>query len=343
MTPKDLTVSSIDRENILNNGYALSVIQESIWLKGFQFDWKIWFSRKQVADFFEVDRKTIDRALDENDDELRNNGYEVFTGERLREAKNAYVRDIIVPNPDDDLWFHDSTPRIWLFDFRSFLDLAMLLKESKKAQEVRWIILDLAISAIHKKTKWNTKYINTRDKTFLSTLYSSENYRKKFTDTLRDCVEMSNMKYPIFTDKIYQIAFHEKSKEYKDLLWLSQSDNMRNTLYSEVLDAIAWLENGISDLIRQDFNVNGKLTRKQAEDIFENAKDNPFIQPLIEKAKRLMASRDNAFREVYHAPLADYIGSVSVEDFERFIWEKSQDFEKTLEETKDVIARLKDR
>ncbi len=35
--------------------------------------------------------------------------------------------------------------------------------------------------------------------------------------------------------------------------------------------------------------------------------------------------------------------NVSKEDFEKFIWAKSMDFEKRLEETQDIIKRLKDR
>jgi hypothetical protein len=56
-----------------------------------------------------------------------------------------------------------------------------------------------------------------------------------------------------------------------------------------------------------------------------------------------MVSRDYCFRDVIHQKLTHYIWNVWEKDFERFIWEKSMDFEKRLEETKDIIKRLKNR
>ena len=52
-----------------------------------------------------------------------------------------------------------------------------------------------------------------------------------------------------------------------------------------------------------------------------------------------MASRDLAFRDALHLQLKQYITPIQVEEFERFLGEKS----KELEESKDVLKRLKDR
>jgi hypothetical protein len=46
---------------------------------------------------------------------------------------------------------------------------------------------------------------------------------------------------------------------------------------------------------------------------------------------------------VQHDKLENYITEVSCTDFEKFIWEKSKDFEKQLEEAKEIFKRLKDR
>ena len=119
---KELTNSSIDRQNILNNSLAIQEIQEQIWMKWFYFEWKIWFTKKQVIDFFEVDRKTIDRYLEINQDELRKNWYEIFTGERLKEAKNTFKRDLNVPLYEEDFGLNNAKSNLWMFDFRSFLN-----------------------------------------------------------------------------------------------------------------------------------------------------------------------------------------------------------------------------
>jgi hypothetical protein len=55
-----------------------------------------------------------------------------------------------------------------------------------------------------------------------------------------------------------------------------------------------------------------------------------------------MASRDLHFRDAFHKKLEEYIYSVSPADFERFLGEQSVNFEKQLEEAKDVFKRLKD-
>ena len=60
--------------------------------------------------------------------------------------------------------------------------------------------------------------------------FQGENYRKKFTDTLKDCLDMGNFKYPLYTDKVYISIFREKAKEYRKILRLHQADKVRDTI-----------------------------------------------------------------------------------------------------------------
>lgn len=64
--------------------------------------------------------------------------------------------------------------------------------------------------------------------------------------------------------------------------------------------------------------------------------------PLIDKARIKMASRDLHFRNALHKKLEYYIQSVSEADFERFVGDQSMDFDKQLEQAKDIFKRLKD-
>lgn len=57
---------------------------------------------------------------------------------------------------------------------------------------------------------------------------------------------MGNYKYSLFTDKIYQCIFKENAKEYKQILKLAESDNLRETMYAEVLNSIASFETGLA-------------------------------------------------------------------------------------------------
>lgn len=67
-----------------------------------------------------------------------------------------------------------------------------------------------------------TKYINQRDKDFLHSYLQEDDYRREFTDALRDFVDMNQFKYAIFTDMIYQSIFKENAKEYREVLNLKR-------------------------------------------------------------------------------------------------------------------------
>ena len=59
----DLTVSNIERQNVLNNRYALQTIQENLDVKGLRYHDELLFTTKMVADFYDVDERTIKRYV----------------------------------------------------------------------------------------------------------------------------------------------------------------------------------------------------------------------------------------------------------------------------------------
>ena len=67
----------------------------------------------------------------------------------------------------------------------------------------------------------------------------------------------------------------------------------------------------------------------------------PFVKPILEDARTKMASRDFALRDVYHDNIAEYLRAVSPEEYDKFIGSQSVDFDRLLEENKDVLERLK--
>ncbi len=138
---KDLTTSRIDRQNILNNDIALAEIQEKTDCRGILWEGKLFFTKEIVATFFEVDIRTIERYLSEYSDELKSNGYEVLRGERLRE--------FLTTMSGTDMNVGVKINLLGIFDFRAFLDLAMLLSESEKARILRQMMLDIVIDLIN--------------------------------------------------------------------------------------------------------------------------------------------------------------------------------------------------
>ena len=74
-------------------------------------------------------------------------------GNSLKEFKLHFAGDIDVAH---------KTVSLGLFDFRSFLNVGMLLTTSEKAKYVRTRILDIVIATINEKTGGGTKYIHRR-------------------------------------------------------------------------------------------------------------------------------------------------------------------------------------
>ena len=50
----DLTVSNIERQNVLNNRYAVDALQENLGFTGMLFDGEYRFAKKMVVDFMRL-------------------------------------------------------------------------------------------------------------------------------------------------------------------------------------------------------------------------------------------------------------------------------------------------
>lgn len=330
----DLTSSNIERQNILNNSYALERIKEYIGLPGMLFEGEYRFTTKMVADFYEIEERTVKRYLEKYETELKYNGYILSRGKMLKEFKLQFGHVINVPT---------KTTVLGLFNIRSLLNLGMLLVESERARLLRSKMLDIVIDTINQRTGGNTKYINKRDTDYLTSAINEPKYRKLFTSALNDYLDMGNYKYAVYTDKIYQYIFKEKAKEYKEILKLKENDKIRDTMYAEVLDLIASFEAGLAfEIEKKSKELGRKLTPSEMDIIFYDFSSHPAQLPHVEKARIKMASRDLHFRNAFHYKLEQYIQSVSQEDFNRFIGEESMDFDKQLEMAKDIFKRLKD-
>ena len=209
---KDLTVSNIERQNVLNNRYALQTIQENLAVDGLRYHDELLFTTKMVADFYGVDERTIKRYIQDHGDELRANGYFLSQGKELKDIKIQIGDDINVPT---------KTTIISFFTFRAFLNIGMLLTESERAKQLRTRILDIVIATINGRAGGGTKYINWRDRDYLPTAIKSENYRKNFTQAVGKYVDgLPTYKYEQITDLIYKAVFRENAKEYRVVLRL---------------------------------------------------------------------------------------------------------------------------
>lgn len=76
--------------------------------------------------------------------------------------ENAFATDINVGQ---------TTRNLGVSTFRVLLNFAMLLTTSDTAKQIRTRIIDIVINVLVEKTGGNVKYINQRDKNYLSTLF----------------------------------------------------------------------------------------------------------------------------------------------------------------------------
>ena len=131
-----------------------------------------------------------------------------------------------------------------------------------------------------------------------------DSYRKQFTDALRDCLSMGPFKYAVYTDKIYKAVFCENAAEYKKVLRLAEKDKTRETMYAEVLKAIASFEHGLAVQMREESERLDRMLRPSEVDaMIASAETNPYLKPAIEDARVRMASRDLGFRDALHDKL----------------------------------------
>lgn len=334
----DFTTAQLQRQNILNNRYALQAAEQHLQLGGVVFQGQTVFTKQQVMALFEVSDATVERYISNHGEELKGNGYQLLKGKTLKEFKDLV--DVSLINEGN------KAPLLGVFSFRAVLNLAMLLTESERAKAVRSRLLDIVMDVLAERTGGHTKYINQRDEHYLMASLQDESYRKQFTDALDHFVVEHQWKYVRFTNLIYQCIFRENATEYRKVLKLAAKENIRETMYSEVLTLIASFEAGIAHELELEFKrLERKLSMQEVEALFGRFESHPLFKPLILDARTKMASRDLGFRDALHHKLEAYIQSVPEADFDRFLGKTSKSLEDRLSDpaTLAVFKRLKDR
>ena len=92
MTDNTDNLVKIQRQNLLNNFSVVGQLknelaeQETLF-NGVYFQGESVYTKKQVAEIFAVDERTIDRYLSDHGSEFRGNGYQLLTGNNLNEFK----------------------------------------------------------------------------------------------------------------------------------------------------------------------------------------------------------------------------------------------------------------
>ncbi len=321
-------------KELSHNGYCV--------LKGTKLkEFKTLFGHLIYADIEDDSQKDINVPLSKNNN-ISDRDFNVS----IKKQDNIPQRDIDVPlwNELTDKQRLNRLKSLAVFNFRSFLNIGMLLTESEKAKSMRSAILDITLDSLNKKLGGSTKFINQRDEDYLVAMLREPQYRKEYTSALSRYLDMGTAKYPFYTDAIYQAIFNENAAEYKQVLKLEDTENPRETMYSEILKLIASFEIGIADEMKNKYEQLGRqLSPIELNQLIKKFSEQRFWIPQLEDARIKMATRDYGFREVVHHRLENYIKSIPTSDYQKFLGEQSKTLHERIDENIEIFKRLKDR
>ncbi|MFF4113848.1 restriction endonuclease [Streptomyces sp. NPDC001714] len=120
---QSLRDSVLDRTDVLDRVKALSLLPDGMHV-----------TTAMVAAYFEVAETVINNLLSRHRQELESNGLRVLRGPELREFKELHLSSYDGPQPRSSLA---------LWSRRAVLNVAMLLRESEVARQVRVYLLDM--------------------------------------------------------------------------------------------------------------------------------------------------------------------------------------------------------
>ena len=326
-------VETAEKE-LAHNGYCV--------LKGAKLkEFKTLFGHLIYADIEDDFDKDTDVSLKKIDDNLDKD-----IDVPIRDQTKNSGKDIDVPTPKQktDKQILRSLSVLGIFNFRAFLNIGMLLTESEKAKSIRSSILDIVLDSLSKKLGGSTKFINQRDEDYLVAMLREPQYRKEYVSALSRYLDMGKAKYSFYTDAVYQAIFNENAAEYKQVLKLEDTENPRETMYSEILKLIASFEIGIADEMKIKYQELGRqLTPIELNQLIKKFAEQRFWIPQLEDARIKMATRDYGFRDVVHNRLEKYIQSISPNDYQKFLGEQSKTLQERIDENIEIFKRLKDR
>lgn len=141
------------RQDILNNNRSLNIMEEYktiTTIKNMEYE-----TIDKVAEYFEVDYECIKKTIQRHKKELIKNGLLILNGSKTREilvGDNVSFHNHKGYFISDNRKFNNKSNT--LINKRCFLNIAMLLTESKVAEEIRSKILDIVLNGTENiKTK----------------------------------------------------------------------------------------------------------------------------------------------------------------------------------------------
>ena len=139
MNENELLTNGNLREELVKHYEVLEKVKGLLLIPGTEFA-----TTQQVADFYEVEKKTVEKILERNNDELVNDGVQVISGGRIKEkfsSDNMSVQNFRGYFEVNGIKMNNRLNT--LFPRRAILRVGMLLRDSEVAKEVRTQLLNI--------------------------------------------------------------------------------------------------------------------------------------------------------------------------------------------------------
>lgn len=198
-------------------------------------------------------------------------------------------------------------------------ELAML-ENNEKGKMVRkyFIRVESDFKKVMRIATMDPKIISQLTAKFWETREETKDYRKDFTDCIKNFVAVKN--YGTYTDMLYDFLFLERAKEYRKLLDLAKKDFTRNYMYEEILLIIGAFEAGLSGEIEKEFKkLNRILTKDEFVKKFNDFSSTKNWLIYQKRARSIMATYDEELRNIKHPKLIDYKKEFNQEDIKKLI------------------------
>ncbi|MFH1029659.1 MAG: antA/AntB antirepressor family protein [bacterium] len=198
-------------------------------------------------------------------------------------------------------------------------ELAML-ENSEIGKQVRkyFIRVEGEFKKVMQIAAMDPKTINQLTEQFWETRSETKEYRRDFTDCIKDFVAVKN--YGTYTDMLYNFLFLERAKEYRKLLSLIKKDFTRNYMYEEIVLIIGAFETGLAGEVEKEFGkLKRHLTQEEFEKIFKEFSSQRNWKVYQKRVRNIMATYDEELRNVKHPKLIDYKKEFSHEDIQKLI------------------------
>lgn len=198
-------------------------------------------------------------------------------------------------------------------------ELAMV-ENSDIGKKVRkyFIRVENDFKKVMKIATLDPKIINQLANKFSETRSETKDYRRDFTDCIKNFVAVKN--YGTYTDMLYNFLFLEKAKEYRKLLDLAKKDFTRNYMYEEILLIIGAFETGLAGEIEKEFKKIGRmLTQREFINKFNDYSSQKNWLVYQKRARSVMATYDEELRSIKHPKLIDYKKEFSQEDIQKLL------------------------